>query len=507
MDHTGDVGFVCIAPVRHVAYGAPHMEREHYRDLEPAALWRHFAALNSIPRPSGHEQAAREYIQDVAEQAGADYAVDDCGNIVVRAGARTSKDTATIAIQSHLDMVCESEPGSEYDCLRDPVSPRVEGDVVSAAGTTLGADNGIGVAASLALLTGPVDVHAPLELLFTVQEETGLKGALGLDVSLLSASMLLNLDSEDNRALTVGCAGSTEMRIVLAVNRERPLYDRRALELRISGLRGGHSGMQIGESHGNAIRLAVELLERLGKAGVEHSLESIGGGSGPTTIPRRAEIRLLVAEDAEPLVAETAAGLREAWKQTEPDIAIELAHRSAGEAPIVNADAVIGVLSQLPHGVLSMSGHFQDTVETSANLALLCTHEDRVEIAVSIRSLEPEQLRALEADVRKAAQATGADVEVTGSYPGWPPREDSRLLTTAVDAYKRVHGHEPRIDVVHAGLECGAIVAKKPDLDAVSFGPLIKGAHTPGERVYASTVLDTWRLLLALLDDLAVARR
>jgi dipeptidase D len=483
------------------------MQTEHYRGLRPAALWRHFAVLNSIPRPSGHEQAAREYVQETAERAGAECATDACGNIVVRVDARSAHDAEIVAIQSHLDMVCESDPAVDYDGLRDPVSPRVDGDVVSAAGTTLGADNGIGVAGSLALLTDPPDRHGPLELLFTVEEEIGLRGAVGLDVSLLRAAILVNLDSEDDRALTIGCAGATEMALSLAVEREPAPLGWRGAELRISGLSGGHSGIQIGEPHGNAIRLAVALLDMLADAGVEYRLASIGGGSATTTIPRQAVVRLVLAsERAEQAAAGIAAELRDTWLETEPGLTIELSHHPAAEDTIVDRDPVIGLLSRLPHGVLAMSGRFDDTVETSANLALVSTGENRVEIALSARSFEQEQLRSVEADIRKAAELVGAGVEVTGSYPGWRPREHSPLLDATVQAYRRVYERQPRIKVIHAGLECGAIVAKKPELEAVSFGPLIKGAHTPGEHVHASTVLGTWRLLLALLDSLATTR-
>lgn len=481
------------------------MEPEHYRGLQPAALWRHFAALNSIPRPSGHEQAAREYVQETAERVGAAWATDACGNIVVRVPARSSQGAPAVALQSHLDMVCEADPGVDYNGAYDPVSPRIDGDVVSAAGTTLGADNGIGVAASLALLTDPPDRHGPLELLFTVQEETGLIGATGLDVSLLDAAMLVNLDSEDDRALTIGCAGAAEMALSLAVEREAAPAGWRGLELRISGLSGGHSGIQIGEPHANAIRLAVELLQKLANAGVEYRLESIAGGSATTTLPRHAAIRLAVAnDDAERAVARSAAELCDAWQQAEPNLAMQtVQHRAAGDV-IVDSAAVTDILSRLPHGVLAMSGRFEGTVETSANLALATTREGRVDIAVGVRSLEQEQLHAVEADIRKAAQDAGAGVELTGSYPGWRPREHSPLLEATARAYRQVYGRQPRIEVIHAGLECGAIVAKKPELDAVSFGPLIKGAHTPKEHVYASSVLSTWRLLLALLDSLAI---
>jgi dipeptidase D len=477
------------------------MENGPYCGLEPATLWRHFAALNVIPRPSGREAAVREYVRGVAQAAGAEWETDASGNAIVRVGA--GKPIA--AVQAHLDMVCERGPGVEHDCERDPILPRRDGDVVSATGTTLGADNGIGVAAALALLSESA-AYGPIELLFTVEEETGLHGATALDVSMLRAESLINLDSEDDGALTVGCAGGVDVEIVLPLDREPAVADRRVVELRVSGLAGGHSGMQIHERRANAISLAARALDSLQRAGAEFRLEAIEGGSAHNAIPREATIRLALAdEEGERVLAATLATLSDEWGEAEPDFELELVSGLPPAASIrpSQAAAIIGLLSELPHGVIAMSERFPGTVETSANLAIVRSEPDRVQILASVRSLERQALGEVRDEIVRLAHSTGADAETGAGYPPWEPREHSPLLDTAIAAYAELHGREPRIEVLHGGLECGVIVARKPGLDAISLGPLIEGAHTPGERVHASTVADAYRLLVVLLGRLA----
>lgn len=482
------------------------MQSHPYSGLEPATLWRHFAALNEIPRPSGHEHAAREYVHSVAAAAGAESAVDAGGNTVVHVAARGGHDDAPIvAIQTHLDMVCTSAPGVEHDFEREPIVPRRDGARIFASGTTLGADNGIGVAAALALLSDPVTVHGPLELVFTVEEETGLRGAIDLDASALRAQVLVNLDSEDDQALTVGSAGGANVMLSLPISREPSPPGLRGAELRISGLTGGHSGMQIHERHANAIKLAVAVLDRLREANVEYRIESFTGGSAHNAIaPHAAVSVLLPGEAADAVVARAAAELREQWADCEPELVVGLLDRpSAGEVMAgACATSLTDLLRSLPHGVISMSQRFPGAVETSANLAVVRSEERNVEILTSVRSHDGESLNQMQQRIRALGEDAGAGSRVTASYPAWPPREHSPLLACTVEAYRRVHGREPRIDIVHGGLECGVIVANKPNLDAVSFGPLIKGAHTPTEHVYASTVLDTWRVLVTLLANL-----
>jgi dipeptidase D len=487
------------------------MERSPYTGLEPAELWRHFAALNAIPRPSGQEGAASEYVREIAEAAGAHWLADRRGNTLVRIPGRAGADAhETVAVQAHLDMVCESAPGVEQDFAHDPIAVRRDGDRIYAQGTTLGADNGIGVAAALALLTEPGGAHGPLELVFTVEEEIGLQGALHFDASLLRARSLINLDSEDDTALTVGSAGGSEILLRLPLALDRLPAGWAVAELRVSGLTGGHSGVQIHEHRANAIKLLVDVLDKLQRAGVQPRLASFEGGSAHNAIPRAGTVHLAIREDAQALAARVVAdGVRELeleWGADEPGLSIQfevMATPLRVAADDGTSSRLVTLLRDLPHGVIAMSSRFPGTVETSANLALVRTSTKQVEVLTSMRSSTLEELSGIESRVSALAAMAAASIETRGSYPAWPPREGSSLVACTVGAYRRVYGNEPRVEVVHGGLECGVLVANKPDLDAVSFGPLIKDAHTPGEHVYASTVTTTWQLLVTLLAELA----
>jgi dipeptidase D len=469
--------------------------------------------LNAIPRPSGQEGEAREYVRKVAEAAGAEWVTDRHGNGLARAATRNGEDAEIVAVQAHLDMVCDSAPGVEFDCARDPIMPRRDGDRIFADGTTLGADNGIGVAAALAVLTTPDVVHGPLELIFTVEEETGLRGALAFDVGLLRAQVLLNLDSEDPDALTIGSAGGADALVKLPLEHDRVPPGYKGAELRVSGLTGGHSGTQIRERHANAIKLAASVLDALRVPGGAIRLSRIEGGSAHNAIPRNAVVHLGIAADAEAMVASVVAdcalALREEWGADEPGLMIELLQADPPSS-VARADALdrlVNLLLEIPHGVLSMSPRFEGTVETSANLAVVRTDDVQVEILTSVRSLSVEAIRDVQARIGSLATEARASSDLTDGYPSWEPREGSQLVSAAQAVYRRVYSREARLDVVHGGLECGLMVSIKPELDAISFGPLIREPHTPNEHVYASTVATTWQLLVALLRDLATTNR
>ena len=484
-----------------------------YAGLEPAELWRHFAALNAIPRPPGHEAAAREYVRQVADACGAEYLADEHGNALVRVrGREATTEAKPVAVQAHLDMVCDSAPGVRHDFTRDPILTRRDGDTISARDSTLGADNGIGVAAALALLTDSTVLCGPLELLFTVEEETGLYGALALDASMLRARSLINLDSEDDDALTVGCAGGADVKIRLELEQEPLDAGWSAVELSVSGLTGGHSGVQIHEHRANAIKQLVVMIDRLREGGVELRLFSLTAGTAHNAIPLAGAARLAIAGDAlertRALVAEVASELTQEWGVDEPGLAIELRsldgplQRAAGAG---GSDRLLSLLRELPHGVLAMSEDFPGTVATSINLAMVATDGAQVEVQTSARSVSADVLAAIVARVEQVARENGASATLEGGYPGWEPTPDSPLLAAAARAYEHIHGTQPKIEVVHGGLECGALIAKIPDLDAISIGPRIREAHTPREHVYASTVAGTWRVLITLLEELAAA--
>ncbi len=487
------------------------MDADAYRGLEPVQLWRQFAALNAIPRPSGQEAAARDYVLEVAERAGAAADVDARGNTIVRVDSPAGTAARPVAVQGHLDMVCDAEPGVSHDWARDPVVPRREGDLIFGSGTTLGADNGIGVAACLALIDAEEVRHNGLELLFTVDEESGRWGALDLDATLLDSETLINLDSEDSDALTIGSAGGCGLEIAMPLQRESPPAGARGVELRLQNLRGGHSGVQIHERRANAIKLLTQVVRRIQAATPGLRLDSMQGGSTATAIARRARAGLTIGSDevatTEALVERIRDELRESWAADEPGLELELEARPEPESVLVESSTarLLALLEELPHGVLAQSPDFTDTVETSANLACLEVTGERTLVIAGARSLSPAKLREVEDTVRDVARRQGAEMRILDPFPGWEPRPDSPLVEAARAAYRATYGRDPRLDVLHGGLECGAIVAAKPDLDAISFGPTIVGAHTPEEHVHASTVLTTWQLLIKLLDRLANA--
>lgn len=480
-----------------------------YTGLQPAEVWRHFAALNGIPRPSGHEAAAREYVQRIAAEYGAETQRDARGNCVVRAAASVGRENGPrVALQSHLDMVCEKRPEIAQDFSTDPIRPRRDGDWIFASGTTLGADNGLGAAMMLAALTDDSLVHGPLELLFTVEEETGLFGAAEMDPALLSASMLLNLDSEDPDEITVGCAGGAGATLTWHAPRV-PSGEAPPLGLKVSGLAGGHSGIQIQEPLGNAIKLVTELLHAVAEA-TPVQIVCIEGGNAHNAIPRDASATLYVRDEAAARAAFEAARvtLLERWHPTEPFLAVELTQAAQGapEAWTIEASAtLVELLRELPHGVLQMSKVFEGKVETSANLAVARTdiESGSAEIHVSVRSFRDGEMHRVLDEVKAKATRFGATCEVRDGYPGWEPQSDSVLLERAREAFTHTQGREPIVHVVHAGLECGLLVRKKAGLEAISFGPLIRGAHTPEECVQIASVAASWSLLARLLDDLS----
>lgn len=485
-------------------------EIDVYAGLEPRELWRHFGALNRIPRPSGKEAAAREYVRRVAEQHGASWQIDGRGNIVVRADASPGREGApSVAVQAHLDMVCERRPEVEHDFERDPIRPRVEGDRVFASGTTLGADNGIGAAAGLALLTTPGLERGPLELVFTVEEETGLHGAAALDPLVVRSRLLVNLDSEDPRVLTVGCAGGAGAVLRLSAETEAAPLGWGGRELRVSGLKGGHSGVQIHEPLANAIKLLTRALLAAGEADLPFRISTLRGGNAHNAIPRDASATLALPEDAvaalEDRVGEVRVELLAQWQADEPGLALELLP-AAPPAEVLGLraqDRLLTLLDRLPHGVLQMSRAFPGKVETSSNLAQVGLAEGTLIVSTSSRSFADEELRRTQERIGRLGAEAGAEVETREGYGGWEPNPDSQLLRTSVEVYRQTFGTEPEVEVIHAGLECGIIVSRCEGMDAISFGPRIMGAHTPEEHVYISTVDSTWRLLVALLRALA----
>lgn len=493
-----------------------------YKGLEPAQVWRHFASLNLIPRPSGSEAMASAYVRHVAETHGATWQSDARGNTVVYVPATSGRKVrATMVLQAHLDMVCEKRPEVDMDFSRDPIRPQLvdspDGPRIYGTGTTLGADNGLGAAMALAVLTDPTIEHGPLELLFTVEEETGLFGAAELDGSLISGKKLINLDTEDPREIVIGCAGGSGITLKLPLAGETLNPGHAALRLRVGGLQGGHSGIEINQPRANAIKVLTAVLDHIGAANIPFHIWHIEGGQAHNAIPRDAWAEIACSpndvERLEAVAAEMETELHGSAGTHEADAKITLEPIEAPPAAWARPDdqVLIALLSQLPHGVLQMSARFDGKVETSANLATLRTHSVgdefkdafQIEMHVSLRSFVGSEIERVRASLIQTSQALAPEIEVQirDGYPGWEPNPGA-LLETTKRVYKEVFGREAVIEIVHAGLECGIIADKVPGLEAVSFGPLIKGAHTPEEWADVRSTAAIWQLLAALLKEI-----
>ena len=478
--------------------------------LEPRGLWGHFEALTRIPRPSKKEEAAARYVREVAAAHGFPVETDAVGNVVVRVPASAGKESApVVALQGHLDMVCEKNRDVPFDFEKDAIVPEIRGEWVHARGTTLGADNGIGVAAALAAATEPGVVRPPLDLLFTVDEETGLTGAQSLDGRLLRARTLLNLDSEEDGVLFVGCAGGTDTTLTLPAGRMAHESGDRPFKLEVVGLRGGHSGLNIVENRGNAIKVAAHTLFTAMERGIGFQIASFHGGGKHNAIPREADVMLYLAPGEETklqeVAEETLRGFQDVLAGVDEGLKVRLLPATAGARVLQPpaADRLLRLLVALPHGVLAMSRAIPGLVETSSNLAVVETHDSTVRIVTSSRSSVAPALAAVLAQIRAQGTLAGADAEVTNGYPGWKPNLDSPALAVVRRVYTEVFGRAPHVTAIHAGLECGLIGEKVPGMDMVSFGPQLEGVHSPDERVHVPSVARFWTALQRTLEELA----
>ena len=478
-------------------------------DTQPRHVWDYFQQLSGIPRASGREHAAAQWVLDVAARHGAQTACDATGNVVVRVPASPGREhVAVTVLQGHLDMVCEKNADVAHDFACDPIRLVVSGDLVRASGTTLGADNGIGVAMALALLDMPEAVHGPLELLFTVDEERGLNGAKGLAPHFLTGRRLINLDTEEDGAIYVGCAGGVDTVLSLPIERAAAVMPRVRVAVQVSGLRGGHSGGDIHEGRGNANRLLERALHQVFQTCSGVHLVAIHGGSLPNAIPREASAVLDVAPGDLPrlhaVVADFAAIARLELAGVDDGVQLTVAESLDGSAPltVASAERALRLLAVVPHGLTAFSRSIPDLVETSTNFAVIRTSTETLVIHTSQRSSVPSQLEWIRHWVGTLASAASANVVHADGYPGWPPSLESPLLRVAQQVFGEELGSVPQPRAVHAGLECGLIGARVPGMDMISIGPDIRDAHSPDESVSISSVARTWLRLLALLERL-----
>jgi dipeptidase D len=478
-----------------------------FAGLNPTALWKHFDKIRCIPHCSKNEKPLAEYVLSVAAQNGCAAKTDKIGNVVVEKPASPGRENAPgIVLQGHLDMVCEKNSDVVHDFSKDPIDVKIEDGWVTASGTTLGADNGVGVAAALAVLEDRALPHGPLELLFTVDEETGLTGATRLKPGFIKGRILLNLDSEEEGCFFIGCAGGADSEITLPIRRiARAAGKKRTLSL--SGLRGGHSGIDIDTGRGNAVQLLARMLF---KTGVPYGLISLEGGNKHNAIPREAAAEITVADKDEARlkkVLEKRFGqIRFEYKAVEKDMKFGVRPDAASELkPMDGAsrDLALALLTALPHGVTAMSQEIEDLVESSNNLAIVRCAAGSVKVHTSSRSSVPTALEAVRAKIEAVSDLAGAKIVHLDGYPAWTPNLDSPLLSTMKEIHLRLRGKAPEVKAIHAGLECGIIGEKYPGMDMISFGPDLKHPHSPDEKVHAGSVERFYALLTAVLEAMA----
>jgi dipeptidase D len=476
--------------------------------LKPPLFWKYFAEISRIPRGSKNERAISNYIVATARKLGLEFQQDQALNVVVRKPASPGHERAGgVCLQSHLDMVCEKLPAKQHDFLKDPITLVRRGDVLTADGTTLGADNGAGVASCLAAMEDKSLVHGPLELLFTVDEETGLTGANNLQPGFVKSRVLLNLDSEEEGELYIGCSGGMDTVGVWKLERDEPPANSVGLEVKVAGLRGGHSGLEIDKGRANAIKIANRVVMKLAESGGR--LARFDGGSKRNAIPSYATVLVCVPKaklaEATAAVAAMHETLRTEFAIGEPDLQIA-ATQPKGRAKVFKKSLqkkLSQVIAGLPHGVIKMSAEISWLVETSTNVAVIATGRSGVTLMTSQRSSVASEILEIAYGVQAVMELGGGMVSHSDGYPGWKPNLGSPILKTAKQVYKDLYGKVPEAKACHAGLECGIIGDKYPGMDMVSLGPTMAAVHSPEERIYVETVPKYWDYLAAILKKLS----
>ena len=477
-------------------------------NLKPSTLFGYFEEICGIPHPSKHEEKMTAYLKNFGESRGLSTKVDEAGNVVISKPATPGmEDRKAIILQSHMDMVCESNKGVNHDFMTDPIRLVIDGEWLKADGTTLGADNGIGVAAAMAILADKSVVHPPLEVLVTVDEETGMYGAFALEGGLLQGKTLLNLDSEAEGELYVGCAGGVDTTAKFAYTPVEVEEGDVAVKVSITGCKGGHSGCDIHLQRANANKLLFRFLKEA-VANYEARLACVEGGSLRNAIPREASAIITVpaegVEDIMDLVTECEDLFVAEYDGVEDNIRLtaEEVVCPATELPEDVQDFLIHAITACPHGVYRVIPEMPDVVETSNNLAMLKTEDDCVTVYCLTRSSVESRKEELQEIIQSVFAMAGAEVEFSGSYPGWKPNLKSHILDVMKTTYQTNYGVEPRVIIIHAGLECGIIGRNYPGMDMISFGPTIKYPHSPDERVNIPTVAKFYEFLLATLKAL-----
>jgi dipeptidase D len=475
---------------------------EAIRKLEPTVMWNNFADLNAVPRPSKKEERVIQFIKSFGETLNLPTYVDEVGNVIIKKPAtKGMEDRVTIVLQSHLDMVHQKNAATNFDFNTQGIEMFVEGDWVKANGTTLGADNGIGVASIMALLESTTIPHPALEALFTIDEETGMTGALALKGGLLDGSIMLNLDTEDDDELTIGCAGGVDITATGTYTSEAAKHNM-AYKISVKGLTGGHSGMDIHRGRGNANKIMNRLLLNLTRD-LTIEIASIDGGSLRNAIPRES-VSVITVGDANNLkksIQEFESIIQAEYKTTDPHVVITIEETDI-PTQVVSADFQYKLLRSIyacPFGIYRMSSDIAGLVQTSNNVARVIVKDGAFQIQCLTRSSVDTEKLDLQHAITSAFELMGANIVAAGSYPGWTPKPSAPIVKLMSDLYKERYHSEAKVSACHAGLECGILGTNYPDMQMISFGPNIKGAHSPDERAQISSVQKYWGFLLETL--------
>jgi dipeptidase D len=480
------------------------------QNLQPHSVWSHFATLCEIPRPSLHESALREHLIAWAEARGIEAVVDGAGNLILKKPASSGCESAPgVVLQGHLDMVCQANAGTMHDFERDPINVAVRDGWVVAEHTTLGADNGIGVALALAALEEPELAHPPLEVLLTVNEESGMDGARGLAQGTLSGTRLINLDTEEWGHFYLGCAGGVDVEVRQNCDQREIPQDYAAVRFEVGGLRGGHSGIDIHLVRGNAIKLLAEALHDLSLHCDLHLVE-MSGGTARNAIPREAyavcALPATIASTIDPWIQHRLESWRQRYGESDAQVSFACTHFDVLPGKSLaneERERVLAFLDAAASGVSLMSEDFPGVVDTSDNLGVVRLVQGMFSATFKVRSLDNERADALADKLVSYAASYELEAWKDGAYPGWTPNPSSGLLGLCQRVYAAEFGQPASLQVIHAGLECGLLAASHPHLDMISFGPDIRGAHAPGEKVEIESVARCWQLLKAVLQTLA----
>ncbi len=477
--------------------------------LKPEILWKRFYEITQVPRPSKKEGKILQHLKNLAKELDIKFKEDKVGNLVFYIPATKGyENSQTVVLQGHVDMVCEKNKGTNHDFDNDPIKVIKEDGWITADGTTLGSDNGIGVAAGLAVATDKDVIHGPIEVLLTVDEETGLTGATNLEPGFISGKTLLNLDSEEDGAFYVGCSGGVDTLADFNIEWEKAKADSVPFEIMVTGLKGGHSGLDIKAGRGNAIKILGRALKEIEE--FDFTISKLEGGSLRNAIPREAEAVILINSKDEKEISNKISDFEKKvlneFKTSDGGLKIEFKksdYKSDKTFTKAFTKKIINTLLALPHGIITMSQDIPDLVETSTNVATVKMNGDNLSFGTSQRSSIDSAKKNIANNVKAVFGLAGAKISATDGYPGWKPDMDSAILKTSKKVFKELFNKEPEIKAIHAGLECGILGDKNPGLDMISFGPTIEGAHSPNERVNIETVEKFYDLLKGILKELA----